>query len=51
MNLTDISTMRRFIGMIEGVAVGLPDSTQILIFDYIEVVDKILDREEKEGEE
>ena len=50
MTAKDISTIRRFIGVVEGVAVSLPDHAQSLLYDYIEVVDAILDREEKGGE-
>ncbi len=51
MTLHDISNIRRFIGMVEGVTFSLPEQAQSLIYDYIEVVDAILDREEKEGAE
>ena len=51
MTLQDISNIRRFIGVVEGVAVALPQEAQTLIYDYIEVVDCILDREEKGGTE
>ena len=47
MTLKDISTIRRFMGAVEGVAVGLPTEAQSLLLDYLEVVDGILDREEK----
>ena len=50
MTMKDISTIRRFLGVIEGVVLSLPDQAQSLIYDYLEVVDDILDREEKGGE-
>lgn len=50
MNLKDISTIRRFLGFIEGAAVSLPEDAQTLAYNYIEVVDEILDKEEKECE-
>ena len=49
MTLQDISNIRRFIGVVEGVTTSLPEHTKSLIYDYIEVVDAILDREEKGG--
>ena len=51
MTLKDISTIRRFMGAVEGVAVSLPQDAQSLIYDYIEVVDAILDREENNNAE
>jgi hypothetical protein len=45
-----ISTIRRFIGVVEGVAISLPDQAQSLVYDYIKVVDEILNREEKGGD-
>ena len=45
----DISNIRRFMGTVEGVAISLPGPVQSLIYEYIEVVDAILDREEKGG--
>ena len=51
MTLRDISNIRRFIGVVEGVTIFLPEQTQSLIYDYIEVMDAILDREEKGGEQ
>lgn len=50
MTLQDISNIRRFIGVVEGITISLPEQTQSLIYDYIEVMDAILDREEKGGE-
>jgi hypothetical protein len=51
MTLRDISNIRRFIGVVEGVTISLPERAQSLIYDYIEVMDAILDREEKGGEQ
>lgn len=51
MTAQDISNIRRFIGVVEGITISLPERTQALIYDYIEVIDAILDREEKDGEE
>ena len=51
MTLQDISNIRRFIGVVEGITISMPEQTQSLIYDYIEVVDAILDREEKGGAE
>ena len=51
MTAKDISNIRRFIGAVEGVATSLPVQAQTLIYDYIEVIDAILDREEKGGAE
>ncbi len=50
MTLQDISNIRRFIGVVEGVTISLPEQVQSLIYDYIEGVDAILDKEEKGGE-
>jgi hypothetical protein len=47
----DISNIRRFMGAVEGVVISLPGHAQGLIHKYIEVVDAILDREEKGGAE
>ena len=49
MTTKDISTINRFLGVIEGVAVSLPDDAQSMIYDYLEVIDGILDKEEKGG--
>jgi hypothetical protein len=49
MTAQDISIIRRFIGVVEGVSISLPEHAQSLIYDYIEVMDAILDREEKGG--
>lgn len=47
MTIKEISNIRRFLGVIKGVAESLPEGTQGLLYDYISVVDEILDREEK----
>ena len=46
MNLKDISTIRRILGFIEGVAISLPKDTQSAIYDYLGVADSILNNEE-----
>ena len=38
--------LKRFLGFIEGVIVSLPNNTQSIVFDYLAVVDSILDNEE-----
>jgi hypothetical protein len=38
------------LGVIEGVVISLPQDTQTMIYNYLEVVDEILDAEEKERE-
>ena len=48
MTVQDISNIRRFIGVVEGIVISLPEPTQSLVYDYIEVMDAILDREEKD---
>ena len=50
MNAKEISNIRRFLGVVEGVAESLSEGTKSLLYDYIAVVDEILDREEKKGE-
>lgn len=47
MDIKDIYTLHRFVGAIEGVVISLPDEVKGMIYDYIEVVDGILDKEEK----
>lgn len=47
MTLKDISTINRALGAIEGVAVSLPEGQSTLIFDYLEVIDGILEKEEE----
>jgi hypothetical protein len=49
MTLQDMSNIRRFLGVVEGVTTSLPEQAQSLIYDYIDVIDAILDREEKGG--
>ena len=49
MTLQDMSNIRRFLGVVEGVTTSLPEQAQSLIYDYIEVIDAILDREEQGG--
>ena len=51
MTLKDISNIRRFLGVVEGVTISLPSDAQYMIYDYMETVDEILNREEKEGAE
>lgn len=50
MNTKDISTIRRFLGVVEGVVVSMPKEMQLLIYDHLEKVEAIMDREEKESE-
>lgn len=45
MTTSDISVIQRFIGIVEGIATALPKEAQSLIYDYVEVLDAILDRE------
>ena len=45
MTTSDISTIQRFIGIVEGIATTLPKESQSLVYDYVEVIDLILDRE------
>lgn len=47
MDIKDIYILHRFVGAVQGVAVTLPEDAQGLLCDYIEVVDGILDKEEK----
>ena len=46
MTLKDKETIQRMIGKIEGVAFCVEDNIAIPLFDAIEVIDAILDREE-----
>ena len=48
MTTKDILTMHRFLGIIEGITLSLPDNTQSLIYDALAVVDGILNREEEQ---
>lgn len=50
MTVKEISNIRRFLGVVEGVAESLPGGTHGLLYDYIAVVDEILDREEGKDE-
>ena len=50
MNVKDISNIRRFLGVVEGVVESLPEGTKSLIYDYISVVDDILDKEENNND-
>ena len=47
----DISTIRRFMGAVEGVAESLCEGARSLLYDYMAVVDDILDREENNNAE
>lgn len=47
MTSKDISTIRRFMGVVEGVAVSLPDQAQSLLYDHMYIVEDILRQEEK----
>lgn len=47
MTAKDISYIRRFMGVVEGVAVYLPDQAQSLLYDCMEVVEGIIQQEEK----
>lgn len=49
MTTKDIAIISRFLGVIEGVAVSLPDDVQSMIYDYLELINGILDKEEKGG--
>ena len=48
MTLNDISTIQRMLGKIEGVAMVIENIYASPIFDALEVMDSILDREEGE---
>ena len=50
MTADEKETIQRFLGVVEGVATSLPKEIQALLFDYIEVIDAILDRDKKGGE-
>ncbi len=47
MTLNDISCLNRFLGVIEGVAISLPEETREMVFDYLATVDRIVDEEAK----
>lgn len=51
MEIQDLNLLHRFVGAVEGVALTLPEDAKSMIYDYIEVVDAILDKEEKGGAE
>lgn len=47
MTSKEISNIRRFLGVIEGVAETTSVGVKNMLYDYISVVDEILDREEQ----
>lgn len=47
MELKDLNILHRFVGAVEGVVISLPSEIQGMLYDYIEMVDGILDKEEK----
>lgn len=49
MEKKDVGYIIRFLGVVEGVSERLPESAKAMIYDYIEVIDNILDKE-LEGE-
>ena len=51
MTKQDIANIYRFVGVVEGVIVSLPEQVQTLIYDCIEVVDDVLEKEVKGGAE
>ena len=51
MTTKDIAIINRFLGVVEGIVISLPDDVQSMIYDYLEVINGILDKEEKEGAE
>lgn len=51
MDMKDINLLHRFVGVVEAVALKLPDDVQSLLNGYIEAVDAILNKEEKGGEQ
>lgn len=50
MTADEKESIKRFLGVVEGVATSLPKETQALLLDYIEVIDAILDKDKKGGE-
>ena len=50
MDIKDLNILHRFVGAVEGVVISLPSEIQGMIYDYIEVVDGILDKEENLSE-
>lgn len=51
MNKSDINTISRFVGVVQGIAGLLPKSAQSMLYSYIEVIDEILAREQAKEEE
>ena len=48
----DISTIGRFMGVVQGIAGLLKESARSMLYNYIAVIDEILDREQtKEDKE
>ena len=47
--ITAISTINRQLGVIEGVAFGLPESDQIAVFVAIETIDEALKEIQEDG--
>lgn len=45
MTKKDFSTIQRMLGMIQGVALGTEASVEGALFDAVETIDAILDRE------
>jgi hypothetical protein len=45
MSLADVINLHRFVGLIEGVVLSLPADTQNAVYDYLETVNCILDKE------
>lgn len=50
MTSKEISNIRRFLGVIEGVAETTSVGVKNILYDYIAVIDEILDREENNDE-
>lgn len=46
----DLSTINRFLGVVEGVVELLPENAQSVVFDYLELVIPIIDKEYGDGE-
>ena len=46
MDIKDKSTIQRMLGKIEGVAFAADDKIAVPLFDAIEIIDAVLDREE-----
>jgi hypothetical protein len=45
MEKKDVSYIMRFLGVVEGVSETLPKGAQSMVYDYIAVIDGILDKE------